>query len=98
MNKTLTVVLYVILAFPIPLSLMSIPGSLVTVKMFLESPSFDMYMIVPLFTMLLASMYTITYAISLFITVRNGEVSFTGFLPLFHLAIFGIFLFLWMKI
>ncbi len=93
-NKPLVIILFLILALPIPISLISILGSIISIaNIGMSENYFDV--IIPIITMFLAATYTIPYIISLLLTIKNMKINIYSFLPIIHLAVTALFFFLW---
>lgn len=88
------------LALPIPLSILSwfgSIGSLADFGMMSGSSSGECALAISaLLTMISAGTYTITYLVSLMLTLRQKRISFVSFLPIIHIGAFVFFLFSWM--
>jgi len=94
MKKFLVVLVYIILAIPVPVSLISIIGSLVSFASIGMAESFA-EVIVPLLAMFLAGTYSISYFISLLYTITKKKVHFLSFLPMIHLVVTALSFALW---
>ena len=87
-------------ALPIPVSFVSIPFSLITVteqnveKMMEISLGYTVFFLA---TMILAGLYAITWIASLLLTIKTKKLSILTFLPLIHLALTAICLFLGLR-
>ncbi len=93
-NKFWVIVLYVLQAIPIPFSLISILGSIISLANIgmVESTTLA---IVSFLAMFLADTYTITYVVSFVVTVIKKKVKFYSFLPVIHLIVAVLFMILW---
>lgn len=86
--------LMVLQALPIPVTLFSVPFSLITagnIEIMMEISLG--YTVCFLATMILAGTYTVTYIVSLALTVKTKKLSILTFLPLIQLALTAICLF-----
>lgn len=93
-NKALVIILFILQALPIPISLISILGSIISIaNIGMADDFFDT--IIPIVTMILAATYTIPYIISLLLTIKNKKVHIYSFIPIVHLLITLLFCFLW---
>lgn len=93
-NRIIIILLFIIFALPIPLSLLSWIGTIISVSDMgmIKRTEFIEYiqMIMALTTMLLAGTYLITYMISLRFTLKNKKISHITFLPMVHIVLFSI--------
>jgi len=96
---TSIIILFVFFALPIPISLFSWIGTIISVANIgmtdWSSFSESIQGLVALITMLLAGTYLVTFIISLVITLKAKKISLLSFLPLMHIILFGIFLGVW---
>lgn len=99
-NKKSIILLFILLALPIPFSLISWIGTLMSVVNIgmTNWSEFSEFIqgAVALITMFLAGTYLVTYFLSLKVTLKNKRISLISLSPIFHIALFGIFLALWM--
>ena len=93
-NKSKTIFLYIIQALPIPFSLVSIIGTIISLANIGMAESVFQAMVSTL-AMVFASTYTITYIISLIITLTKKKIKFYSFLPIVHIIVAIAFLVLW---
>lgn len=95
-NKKIIWLIFIIQAIPIPLSLITIIGSIISLAniTILVEESILLALSATM-AMLLAGTYTITYAISLKRTIDCKKIAFVSFLPLLHILLFAVFLKLW---
>ena len=101
-DKLITIVIFLLFAIPIPVSLVSIPFSLINIgSIFIPEheginslKGFNnieiIEMILFIIVMILAGAYSITYIISLIITLKRKAISLLTFLPILHFTLFGI--------
>ena len=98
-NKALTIILFVFFAIPIPFSLVSWIGTIISVANFgmLSFSKFGEVLkgIIALITMLLAGTYLITYIFSIIQTLNNKTISKISFLPLLHIVLFVFSVCVW---
>lgn len=99
-HKTSIIILFIFFALPIPLSLISWIGTLISVANIgmINWSVFSQFIqgLVSVITMLLAGTYLVTYIISLSVTLKNKNISLISFLPLLHIVLFSIFFAFWM--
>ncbi len=93
-NKAWITILFIFQALPIPISLISILGSIISIANIGMAESF-LEMIIPIIAMLLAASYTISYIISLRFTRKNKRLHIYSFIPIMHLALAMLFFVLW---
>ncbi len=95
-NKKLMYTIFVIQAIPIPFSLITIIGSLISfanISVLVEKSILLAWSATN--AMLFAGTYTITYFISLLISINRKKISFASFLPLLHILLAAIFMLMW---
>jgi hypothetical protein len=99
-HKIFIIILFIFLALPIPFSLLSWLGTLLSIAniSMVDWSEFSQCIqgIIALITMLLAGTYLITYAISLEAIISTKKVSIISFLPILHIILFSSFLGVWM--
>lgn len=93
-SKPLRIVLFILLALPIPFSLLSWIGTIISVAS-IGMVDWNIFSeliqtLAMLIVMILAGTYTITYIISLLITLKKKRISLISFFPLLHIILFGI--------
>ena len=93
-NKFLTIILYIIQAIPIPFSLISILGSIISLANIGMADSVA-NVVVAFLAMLFAGTYTITFFVSLAFTIAKKKIGFYSFLPVMHIIVTAGFIFLW---
>lgn len=98
-NKGLIWAVTIILALPVPISLISILGSIISLANIgvLSENSF-LLALVAFLSMILAGTYSITYFFSTINTFRHKKLSIISFLPIFHILITSIFFILWISL
>ena len=100
-KRILSIAMFILFALPIPLSLASWIGTLMSVSAIgtvnWSNPDEWIQLFIALTAMLLAGSYLITYIFSLSKTFKNKNINITlvSFLPLLHIAVFGMFYILW---
>ena len=98
-RKILIIVLFIVLALPIPLSLISWIGTVISVAnigmMGWSSLGEIMQAFIALITMLLAGTYLSTYIFSVNRTWKEKELSSISFLPFLHIVLFIISMKIW---
>lgn len=98
MNKLL-ILFFILLAIPIPLSLISWLGTIMAVASIgmsnVTSVLDVMLTIVSFITMAIAGTYPVTYVLSLTITLKHKKSSILSFLPVFHILLFFVLFHLW---
>ena len=95
-NKTMMWVVMIFQALPIPISLITILGSIISlanIGVMVEQSLF--VAVVATIFMILAGTYSLTYLFSAIMTFTNKRLSFVSFLPIVHIAVTGIFMVLW---
>lgn len=84
-------VMYLILALPIPLSLITWLGTIMSIANFgmldLTNMKVLITTIVSITAMLLAGTYPATYAFSLYKTLKNKKLNCLSFFPVFHIIL-----------
>ncbi len=93
-NKAWITILFIFQALPIPISQISILGSIISIANIGMAESF-LEMIIPIIAMLLAGAYTIPYIIALRLTIKNKKIHIYSFVPIMHLAPTMLFFVLW---
>ena len=93
-NKSKTIILYTIQALPIPFSLVSIIGTIISLANIDMSDSV-FKAVISILAMALAGTYIITYIISCIITLTKKKIEFYSFLPVVNLSVAILFLVLW---
>ena len=94
-----TVFLFILLALPIPVSLVSWMGTIISIANIgmtdWAKPGESLQGIVALITMLLAGTYLFTYSFSLIKTRASKKLSLVSLLPVLHLLLTVVFMVLW---
>ena len=94
LDKILMYGLLALMAIPIPISLMSWVGTLISLGAFSDvnwhHPKSAFGAINMLLAMIIAGTYVVTYAFSCVYTLRNDEVSTLTVLPLVHIGLFAL--------
>ena len=95
-NKALIWTVTVILALPVPISLITIPGSVISLANvgMLSDKSF-LLALAAVISMLLAGTYSVTYFASTINTFRQKKLSIISLLPIVHIIITLIFFTIW---
>ena len=97
--QIVTVFLFILLALPIPVSVVSWIGTIMAVANIgmtnWAKPGESLQGIVALMTMVLAGTYLFTYSFSLIKTRASKKLSLVSFLPIAHLLLTVAFMFLW---
>ncbi len=93
-NKTLITILFIFQALPIPISLVSILGSIISIANIGMVESF-LERIISVIAMLLAATYAISYKLSLKYTIKNKKLHIYSFIPIMHLLLTALFFILW---
>ncbi len=93
-NKVLITILFIFQALPIPISLISIFGSIISIAniSMVKNP---LEAVISVIAMLCAATYSIPYIISLKCTIKNKKIRIYSFIPIMHLAITALFFLLW---
>ena len=95
-NKTMMWVVMILQALPIPISLITILGSIISlanIGVMVEQSLF--VAVVATIFMILAGTYSLTYLFSAIKTFTNKRISFVSFLPIVHIAVTVVFMVLW---
>ncbi|MBQ6998709.1 MAG: hypothetical protein IJN62_02870 [Clostridia bacterium] len=99
MKKTLCVVYYILMALPIPVSMITWIGTLISVAninmMGGEGIIGTIHRLVASLSMLLAGTYLIPYVYSLIRMDKVRKVTFSMFLPIIHIVITGVCMYIW---
>ena len=98
-NKALIWTVTVIQALPVPISLITILGSIISLANIgmLSDQSF-LLAFSAVFSMLLAGTYSITYIASTINTFHRKKLSIISFLPIAHIIITLVFLVMWISL
>lgn len=96
-NKLLIWGIMILQALPIPLSLISILGSLISLaNMGMTAELYSPWTAVcAVATMILTGTYTIPYAVATVMTAARKRLGWVSFLPAFHLLLTAVFCVLW---
>ncbi len=95
-NKVLMWVVMILQTLPIPISLITILGSIISlanIGVMVEQSLF--VAVVAAIFMILAGTYSLTYLFSAIRTFANKRISFVSFLPIVHIAVTAVFMVLW---
>ena len=95
-NKALIWTVTVIQALPVPISLITILGSIISLAniRMLSDQSF-LLAFAAVFAMLLAGTYSITYIASTINTFHKKKLSLISFLPIVHIIVTLVFFAMW---
>lgn len=98
-NKALIWTVTVIQALPVPISLITILGSIISLANIgmLSDQSF-LLAIATVLSMFLAGTYSITYIASTINTFRKKKLSIISFLPIAHIIITLVFFIMWISL
>ena len=98
-NKALIWTVTVIQALPVPISLITILGSIISLANIgmLSDQSF-LLAFSAVFSMLLAGTYSITYIASTINTFHRKKLSIISFLPIAHIIITLVFFVMWISL
>ena len=98
-NKALIWTVTVIQALPVPISLITILGSIISLANIgmLSDQSF-LLAITAVLSMFLAGTYSITYIASTINTFRKKKLSIISFLPIAHIIITLVFFIMWISL
>ncbi len=97
-NKVMIWIVMILQALPIPISLITILGSIISlanISVMIEQSLF--VTIVAAISMILAGTYSLTYLFSATKTFANKRISFVSFLPIIHIVVTVVFMILWIK-
>ena len=95
-NKVLMWGIMISQALPIPISLITIFGSIISlanIGVMVEQSLF--VAVVATIFMILAGTYSLTYLFSAIKTFANKRISFVSFLPIIHIVVTVVFMILW---
>ena len=95
-NKTMMWVVMILQALPIPISLITILGSIISlanIGVMIEQSSF--VAVVATIFMILAGTYSLTYIFSAVKTLSKKRISLSSFLPIVHMIVTVVFMVLW---
>ena len=95
-NKVLMWGIMISQALPIPISLITILGSIISlanIGVMVEQSLF--VAVVATIFMILAGTYSLTYLFSAIKTFANKRISFVSVLPVVHIAVTAVFMVLW---
>ena len=95
-NKAMMWVVMILQALPIPISLITILGtiiSLANIGVMIEQSFF--VAVVATISMMLAGTYSLTYLFSAIKTFTKKRISFISFLPTLHIVVTVVFMVLW---
>ena len=95
-NKVLMWGVMISQALPLPISLITILGSIISlanIGVMIEQSSF--VAVVATIFMILAGTYPLTYLFSAIRTFANKRISSVSFLPVVHIAVTAVFMVLW---
>lgn len=99
MKKIMCVLYYILMALPIPVSMITWIGTLISVANIgaVGEEGFlgIIHNLVAILSMLLAGTYLIPYVISLIIMCNIKKVTFSMFLPVIHILLTYIFMWGW---
>jgi len=99
MKKTMCVLYYILMALPIPISMITWIGTLISVANIGatggEGLIGTIHELVALLSMLLAGTYLIPYVFSLIRMCKIKKVTFSMFLPVIHILVTCIFIWGW---
>ena len=98
-NKALIWTVTVIQALPVPFSLITILGSIISLANIgmLSDQSF-LLAFTAVFSMLLAGTYSITYIVSIINTFHKKKISIISFLPIVHIIVTLMFFAMWISL
>ena len=92
---------FMLLALPIIFSILSLLGALFSFAHFdltnMEFLDIWVVQIVATIAMLLGGTYLISYLIAFFATKRKNEISLISYLPLLHIGLWLLFMFIWLN-
>lgn len=88
-NKVFVIILFVIFALPIPFSLITILGSLISLANIFMADSI-LEAIILIVIMLLPGTYSISYIVSLNLTINKKKIGIYSFIPIVHLAVVAL--------
>ena len=95
-NKAIMRGVMILQALPIPISLITILGSIISlanIGVIIEQSLF--VAVVATISMILAGTYSLTYLFSAIKTFANKRISFVSLLPIIHIVVTVVFMILW---
>lgn len=95
-NKKLIWTIFIIQAIPIPISFISIIGSLVSfanISILVEKSM--LLAAAATLAMFFAGTYSVTYIFALIKTINSKRITFISFLPVLHILLFVLFFNMW---
>ena len=95
-NKVMMWVIMILQALPVPISLITILGSVISIAnigVMIEQSL--LVTVVAVIFMILAGTYSLTYLFSAVMTFSKKRISFISFLPIVHIIITVVFMVLW---
>ncbi len=95
-NKVMMWAVMIFQALPIPISLITILGSIISlanIGVMIEQSLF--VAVVATISMILAGTYSLTYLFSAVKTFAKKRISFISFLPIIHIIVTVVFMVLW---
>ena len=95
-NKVIMWTVMILQALPIPISLITILGSIISlanIGVMIEQSL--LVAIVAAISMILAGTYSLTYLFSAIKTFADKRISFVSLLPVVHIAVTALFMVLW---
>ena len=98
-NKAVIWTVTIILGLPVPISLITTLGSIVSLANIVELLDHSYLLAIgAIFSMLLSGTYSITYVASTLFTFRAKKLSVVSFLPVFHLLVTVMFFVAWISL
>ena len=95
-NKLIMWVVMILQALPIPISLITILGSVISLANISVITEQSLFVaVVAVIFMILAGTYSLTYLFSAVKTFSKKRISFISFLPIVHIIITVVFMVLW---
>ncbi len=94
-QKALIIGVFAVQALPIPVSLITILGSLISTANIGMASGSLLVTIISIIAMVLAGTYSLTYVFSLINVYSKKKLSFISFLPIIHLVLAMVFVALW---
>jgi len=93
-NKGILIAIFIILALPIPISLITILGSIVSFANIGEMGSVFEAVVASL-AMFFSGTYTVTYIASLILAICKPRLKISALLPIIHIILAIMFIMLW---
>lgn len=98
-NKITVIIMYLILALPVPISLLTWIGTIMSVASIgmlkIDNVGVLITTLVAFSAMILAGTYPVSYSVSLYKTIENKRLKLVSFLPVAHILLAAIMIYIW---